>query len=263
MKVSIEGIDALPPHRDRARRLEPRGAELTEPLARPLEAKAVWRRHELLARLEPPLSREQERPRSGGPLLPQQARADSTLFGEAKMTGGHNLKARYVIHAVGPVWGSGTPGTRRRRLNEPVLLANCYRRSLGLAAQHRLKSIAFPAISTGAYGYPIDEATQIAVREARKFEKKYSEIRIVFCCFSPRVAQVYRDALDERPRDVGGSRPSPVTAAARSYASCYTKPGLFRRSRRNGMRLECGSSSGVGEGIRPDSGRSSLAEPLL
>ena len=98
------------------------------------------------------------------------------------------LKARQVIHAVGPVWRGGDRG-------EPDLLAKCYRRSLGLAAQHELKSIAFPAISTGAYGYPLEDATQIAIREAREFEKKHPAMRIVFCCFSTSDAEVYRRYL--------------------------------------------------------------------
>jgi len=89
---------------------------------------------------------------------------------------------------VGPVWRGGTRG-------EPDLLASCYRRSLALAAQHGLSSIAFPAISTGAYGYPLEEATEIAIREGRAFEKAHPRMRIVFCCFSPHDAEVYRRRL--------------------------------------------------------------------
>ena len=127
--------------------------------------------------------------RRAGPELLEECRTlGGARTGEAKMTRGYNLEARHVIHAVGPVWRGGERG-------EPELLAKCYRRSLGLAAQHDLKSIAFPAISTGAYGYPLEEATQIAVREARAFEKAHPEVRIVFCCFSAGDAEVYRRYL--------------------------------------------------------------------
>jgi O-acetyl-ADP-ribose deacetylase (regulator of RNase III) len=86
-------------------------------------------------------------------------------------------------------------GARGGEHGEPELLAKCYRRSLALAFQYELKSIAFPAISTGAYGYPLEDATQIAVREAREFEKRHPEMRIVFCCFSSGDAEVYRRYL--------------------------------------------------------------------
>ena len=116
--------------------------------------------------------------RAAGPRLLEECRTlGGARPGEAKLTAGYDLPARHVIHAVGPVWRGGERG-------EPDLLAKCYRRSLGLAARHELKSIAFPAISTGAYGYPLEDATQIAIHEAREFEKKHPEMRIVFCCFS-------------------------------------------------------------------------------
>src|SRR5438552_11031366 len=101
------------------------------------------------------------------------------------MTRGYNLKARHVIHAVGPVWYGGRKG-------EPEKLASCYRNALALAAANSLKSIAFPAISTGAYGYPIEDAARIAIREAREFEKQHPDVRIVLCCFSNSDAEVYR-----------------------------------------------------------------------
>jgi len=126
--------------------------------------------------------------RAGPGLLAECRRLGGARTGEAKITAGHRLKARHVIHTVGPVWHGGGQG-------EPELLASCYRRSLALAAQHGLSSIAFPAISTGAYGYPLEEATAIAVREAREFEKAHPQMRIVFCCFSRHDAEVYRRHL--------------------------------------------------------------------
>ena len=102
--------------------------------------------------------------------------------GEAKITRGYRLKARHVIHTVGPVWHGG-------KSNEPELLARCYRNSLALAAQHGLKSIAFPAISTGIYGYPKEPATEIAVREVREHATLE---RVIFCCFDTATAELYR-----------------------------------------------------------------------
>ena len=103
--------------------------------------------------------------------------------GEAKITRGYRLKARHVIHTVGPIWPGGTAG-------EAALLARCYRSSLALAEQHRLGSIAFPAISTGVYGYPKELATEIAVREVKAHEGGVE--RVVFCCFGADVAALYR-----------------------------------------------------------------------
>ena len=100
--------------------------------------------------------------RAAGPELLAECRAlGGCQTGDAKMTRGHRLKARHVIHTVGPVWHGGGIG-------EPELLASCYRRSLELAAA--LDSIAFPAISTGAFGYPLDEAAHIAVREVMHWQ---------------------------------------------------------------------------------------------
>ncbi|MGE5240303.1 MAG: macro domain-containing protein, partial [Bacteroidota bacterium] len=95
--------------------------------------------------------------------------------GEAKITPGFRLPARWVIHTVGPVWRGG-------KQNEPTLLANCYRNSLKLAHQHGVKTIAFPGISTGVYGYPKDEAAKIAVMVMREYEDRFDEI--IACCFS-------------------------------------------------------------------------------
>src|SRR5262249_32476950 len=98
--------------------------------------------------------------------------------GDAKITRGFRLKARYIIHAVGPIWRVGSHG-------EAQLLAACYRRSFELAAKHRITCIAFPSISTGAFGYPIELAAPIAVTEAQSFARRQIGPRgIIFCCFS-------------------------------------------------------------------------------
>jgi len=116
--------------------------------------------------------------RAAGPELRAACAAlGGCVTGEAKITPGFKLPARYVIHTVGPVWGGGGSGEDR-------LLAMCYRNSLQLALAHELASIAFPAISTGAYGFPPDRAARIAVAtvlEALQAER--SGLRVVFCCF--------------------------------------------------------------------------------
>ncbi len=109
--------------------------------------------------------------------------------GEAKITRGYNLPARYVIHTVGPVWRGGDHG-------EPDLLAACYRNSLALAVTHTVRTIAFPAISTGIYGYPLEAATRIAIDEARRFlesDDTLEEIR--FVCFGDAAYSMYRSLL--------------------------------------------------------------------
>jgi O-acetyl-ADP-ribose deacetylase (regulator of RNase III) len=122
---------------------------------------------------------------------PQLARACAALggcpTGEARLTPGFGLPARYVIHAVGPVWRGGSHG-------EPALLASAYRSAMGLAAEHGLRSIAFPAISTGIYGYPLEPATRIAVDTVREALAAGSSVeRVVFACFSPEVERAYQD----------------------------------------------------------------------
>lgn len=109
--------------------------------------------------------------------------------GDARITPGFGLPARRVIHAVGPVWHGGAAG-------EPALLADCYRASLALAAAEGLRSIAFPAISTGIFGYPLAEATRVAVDSVRAgLADAPSLERVVFCCFDSRTADAYRAAL--------------------------------------------------------------------
>ncbi len=124
--------------------------------------------------------------RAAGPELLAECR---TLLGcptgEAKITLGYRLKARHVIHTVGPVWSGGGS-------NEPHLLANCYRNSLGLAHRHGLQSIAFPAISTGVYRFPKEQATELAVREVRAHARLE---RVIFCCFDKPTAELYRRFL--------------------------------------------------------------------
>jgi O-acetyl-ADP-ribose deacetylase (regulator of RNase III) len=127
--------------------------------------------------------------RAGPELLAECRTLGGARTGDAKMTRGYRLKARHVIHCVGPVWQGGSRG-------EPEALVSCYRNALRLAKQHSLRSIAFPAISTGAYGYPLEEATRIAIREARTFERTDPALRIVFCCFSKSDAETYRSYLE-------------------------------------------------------------------
>jgi O-acetyl-ADP-ribose deacetylase (regulator of RNase III) len=109
--------------------------------------------------------------------------------GEARITGGHRLSARHIIHTVGPVWKGGNRG-------EPELLKLCYDRSLRLAAEHHLRSIAFPAISTGAYAYPLKAATSIAVTAVRQFTNHNDCLdEVLFCCYSWDDLAVYRRVL--------------------------------------------------------------------
>jgi O-acetyl-ADP-ribose deacetylase (regulator of RNase III) len=109
--------------------------------------------------------------------------------GDAKRTRGYRLPADHIIHTVGPVWHGGTTG-------EPELLASCYRRSLEVAAAHGISSIAFPCISTGIYGYPIELAAAVAVSTVRSSLDEFAAIQeVIFCCFSPGDLRVYEIAL--------------------------------------------------------------------
>jgi len=125
--------------------------------------------------------------RAAGPeLLEECRRIAGCPTGEARITGGYRLPARHVIHTVGPVWHGGTEG-------EPELLASCYRQSLRLAEEHGLRSIAFPAISCGVYGYPVDAATEVAVREVSRHRGTVE--RALFVCFGDEVCRAYERAL--------------------------------------------------------------------
>lgn len=109
--------------------------------------------------------------------------------GDAKITGGYRLPARHVIHTVGPVWHGGAKG-------EPELLRSAYRRCFEVARENGLKSIAFPAISAGVYGYPMEQACEIAMSEARTALEKYPELeRVIFVPFSDGALRIYRDTL--------------------------------------------------------------------
>ena len=108
--------------------------------------------------------------------------------GEARITPGFKLPAKFVIHTVGPVYRDGRHG-------EPEKLAACYRNSLAIAVENNCKTIAFPCISTGVYGYPIVDAAQIAVREACSFLAANPDMEVIFCCFSERDKRVYENIL--------------------------------------------------------------------
>ncbi len=126
--------------------------------------------------------------RGAGPGLLQECRGlGGCPTGEARMTKGYDLPARHVIHTVGPVWHGGNHG-------EPELLAGCYRRAFELAHTHGLKSIAFPAISAGIYGYPMEQACEIALAEAKAALEKYPEIeKVIFAVFSADALRIYRE----------------------------------------------------------------------
>lgn len=128
--------------------------------------------------------------RAAGPkLVAECATLGGCRTGDAKITGGYKLPARHVIHTVGPVWHGGSKG-------EPDLLRSAYRRCFQVAHENGLKSIAFPAISAGVYGYPMDQACEIAMTEAKAGLDKYPELeRVIFVPFSESAHRVYRETF--------------------------------------------------------------------
>ncbi len=130
--------------------------------------------------------------RAAGPeLLAECEKLGGCATGEAKITRGYRLRARHVIHAVGPMWKGGREG-------EPELLASCYRRALALAAEHGLATIAFPSISTGIYGYPITQACRVAIRTCASVLEHVALLReVTFVCFGRHDYGVYETAMKE------------------------------------------------------------------
>jgi O-acetyl-ADP-ribose deacetylase (regulator of RNase III) len=128
--------------------------------------------------------------RAAGPELLKECRTlCGCKTGQAKITRGYNLKAKHVIHTVGPIYADGTQG-------EPDLLASCYQRSLKLAVANGIKTIAFPAISCGVYGYPLQDACNIAVHEVVKFLTNEKSIEtVIFVCFGNDVFKAYQKAM--------------------------------------------------------------------
>ena len=126
---------------------------------------------------------------AGGELLKECITLNGCETGEAKITKGYNLPAKYIIHTVGPVWRGGNQ-------NEEKLLRNCYKNSLQLAGDTMISTIAFPSISTGIFGYPIEKAAPIALNEITQFLQKMSSIKQVYIvCFSPKVLSIYEKEL--------------------------------------------------------------------
>ena len=129
--------------------------------------------------------------RAAGPGLLEECRAlGGCETGQCKITKGHRLKSKWILHAVGPVWQGGGR-------NEDKLLADCYRHYLESAVQFGAKSIAFPSISTGAYGFPLERAASIASREIQSFlSQNHSIEKVLMVCFDPRTFQTYKQAFE-------------------------------------------------------------------
>lgn len=134
---------------------------------------------------------------AGTELLAECRTLGGCATGDAKATRGHRLPAKHVIHTVGPVWhGPEESDLAIGQRNEDHLLASCYRRSLEIAQELRASSIAFPAISTGVYGFPRERAARIAVQEVRKqLSGNHSVRHVIFCCFDSGTLEIYQDLL--------------------------------------------------------------------
>ncbi|MBK6914705.1 MAG: O-acetyl-ADP-ribose deacetylase [Ignavibacteriales bacterium] len=128
--------------------------------------------------------------RAAGPTLLEECRKlNGCETGEAKITNGYNLPAKFVIHTVGPVWNGG-------EYNEDNLLESCYKNSLKLAVENKIKTIAFPAISTGIYSFPLERATQIAIKIVKEFiSTKPGITKVIFVCFDTKTESVYKKYL--------------------------------------------------------------------
>jgi O-acetyl-ADP-ribose deacetylase (regulator of RNase III) len=133
--------------------------------------------------------------RAAGPeLLAESRTLGGCPTGQAKITKGYRLQAKWVIHTVGPVWRDGRHG-------EDELLGNCYRSCFALVEQHGIRTVAFPSISTGVYGFPMDQAARIAVREAKAFlEKNTSVEKVLLVCFGRHAFEIHSDAVREALR---------------------------------------------------------------
>jgi O-acetyl-ADP-ribose deacetylase (regulator of RNase III) len=130
--------------------------------------------------------------RTAGPgLLEECRKLNGCPTGEAKITGGYNLPAKWVIHTVGPVWRGGNN-------NEDETIAKCYRSCFALTEKHPIRTIAFPSISTGAYGFPVERASRIAVTETKNFLAKNTTVeKVIFVCFDKKTYDCYTSAVKE------------------------------------------------------------------
>jgi O-acetyl-ADP-ribose deacetylase (regulator of RNase III) len=130
--------------------------------------------------------------RAAGPQLLAACRLlDGCETGDAKLTRGYRLPAKYVIHCVGPVWHGGSAG-------EPELLAACYRRCIQLATARQIKTLAFPGISTGVYAYPVELAAEVALASVKAALQEFGDLdEVIFCCFSSRDLAIYQQLIDQ------------------------------------------------------------------